>query len=138
MCVRICDEVVGAGELSFVNRGMKTRITTDLDRPMNCEFCGQCVSVCPVGALNDRIFLHKARVWDLKETNTTCGYCGVGCSLTVGAKNGRILRMRANEDLGTNQGNLCVKGRFGWEYIHSPKRLTTTGPLHRDNQGVPC
>ena len=81
MCVRICDEVVGANEISFVNRGIKTKIGTDFDRPMNCEFCGQCVSVCPVGALNDRIFLHKARVWDLKETNTTCAYCGVGCTL---------------------------------------------------------
>ena len=131
MCVRICDEVVGAQELSFMNRGWKTQIGTDFDRPMNCEFCGQCVSVCPVGALNDRIFLHKARVWDLQETNTICGYCGVGCSLTVGAKNGRILRVRSNEDTGINQGNLCVKGRFGWEYIHSPERLTT--PLIRKN-----
>ena len=131
MCVRICDEVVGANELSFMNRGWHTKIGTDFDRPMNCEFCGQCLSVCPVGALNDRIFLHKARVWDLQETNTTCGYCGVGCTFTVGAKNGRILRVRANEDTGINQGNLCVKGRFGWEYIHSRERLTT--PLIKKN-----
>jgi NADH-quinone oxidoreductase chain G len=129
MCVRICDEVVGANEISFVNRGIKTKIGTDFDRPMNCEFCGQCVSVCPVGALNDRIFLHKARVWDLKETPTVCAYCGVGCTLTVGTKKDRILRVRADEDLGLNQGNLCVKGRFGWEYVHSPKRLTS--PLIR-------
>jgi formate dehydrogenase alpha subunit len=125
MCVRIDDEVVGANELSFLGRGWKTKIGTDFDRPMNCEFCGQCVSVCPVGALNDRIFLHKARVWDLKETNTTCAYCGVGCTLTVGTKNNRILRIRADEDLGINQGNLCVKGRYGWEYIHSRERLTS-------------
>ncbi len=125
MCVRIDDEVVGANELSFMNRGWKAKIGTDFDRPMNCEFCGQCVSVCPVGALNDRIFLHKARVWDLKETNTTCAYCGVGCTLTVGARNNRILRIRADEDLGINQGNLCVKGRYGWEYIHSRERLTS-------------
>ena len=103
---------------------------------MNCEFCGQCVSVCPVGALNDRIFLHKARVWDLKETNTVCAYCGVGCTLTVGTnqKTGRILRVRADEDLGLNQGNLCVKGRFGWEYVPSPKRLTS--PLIRKDGGL--
>lgn len=125
MCVRICDEVVGANELSFLNRGFKTKIGTDFDRPLNCEFCGQCVSVCPVGALNDRTFLHKARVWDLKETNTTCAYCGVGCTLTVGTRDNRILRVRADEDLGVNQGNLCVKGRFGWEYVHSPERLTS-------------
>jgi formate dehydrogenase alpha subunit len=129
MCVRICDEVVGANEISFVGRGIKTKIGTDFDRPLNCEFCGQCVSVCPVGALNDRIFLHKARVWDLEETNTVCGYCGVGCTLTMGARNNHILRVRADEGLGLNQGNLCVKGRFGWEYIHSSKRLTS--PLIR-------
>jgi len=129
MCVRICDEVVGATELSFVNRGVKTRITTDLDRPLNCEFCGQCVSICPVGALNDRILLHKARVWDLKDTRTVCAYCGVGCTLLVGTKNNKVMRVRADEDLGLNQGNLCVKGRFGWEYIHSPKRLAS--PLIR-------
>ncbi len=136
MCVRICDEVVGANELSFVNRGIKTKVGTDFDRPMNCEFCGQCVSVCPVGALNDRIFLHKARVWDLKETNTVCAYCGVGCTLTVGTnkKTGRILRVRADEELGLNQGNLCVKGRFGWEYVPSPKRLTS--PLIRKDGGL--
>jgi formate dehydrogenase alpha subunit len=125
MCVRIDDEVVGANELSFIGRGWKTKIGTDFDRPMNCEFCGQCVSVCPVGALNDRIFLHKARVWDLKETHTTCAYCGVGCTLTVGTRDSRILRVRADENLGINQGNLCVKGRYGWEYVHSRERLTS-------------
>jgi formate dehydrogenase alpha subunit len=125
MCVRIDDEVVGANELSFIGRGRNTKIGTDFDRPMNCEFCGQCVSVCPVGALNDRIFLHKARVWDLKETNTTCAYCGVGCTLTVGTRDNRILRVRADENLGINQGNLCVKGRYGWEYVHNQERLTS-------------
>jgi NADH-quinone oxidoreductase chain G len=131
MCVRICDEVVGANELSFTHRGIKTKVTTDYDRPLNCEFCGQCLSVCPVGALNDRLFLHKARVWDLTETATICGYCGVGCTLIVGARKNRILRVRADEDRGLNQGNLCVKGRFGWEYLHHPERLTS--PLIRKN-----
>jgi len=125
MCVRICDEVVGANELSFMNRGYKTKIGTDFERPLNCEFCGQCISVCPVGALNDRLFLHKARIWDLQETATTCGFCGVGCSFTLGTKNGKILRAKAEEERGINQGNLCVKGRFGWEYIHNPERLTS-------------
>lgn len=123
MCVRIDDEVVGANELSFLNRGGEIRIGTDFNRPMDCEFCGQCISVCPVGALNDRLFLHKARPWDLKETNTICGYCSVGCSLKVGTRDGRIVRVRADEKTGANDGNLCVKGRFGWEYIQSPERL---------------
>lgn len=131
MCVRICDEVVGANELSFVNRGWKTKIGTDFERPLQCEFCGNCISVCPVGALNDRLFLYKARVWDLKETPTICGYCGVGCSLIIGTRNEKIQRVRADEEAGINQGNLCVKGRFGWEYIHNPERLTS--PLIKRN-----
>ncbi|MBU1208845.1 MAG: NADH-quinone oxidoreductase subunit NuoG [Proteobacteria bacterium] len=124
-CARVCEELIGVGEYSFVKRGFATKIGTDFDRLLNCEFCGQCVDSCPVGALNDRLFLHRARVWDLKETNTTCAYCGVGCTLTVGTKNNRILRVRAPQAFGINQGNLCVKGRFGWEYIHNPERLTT-------------
>ncbi len=137
MCVRIDDEVVGVNELSFLNRGDKVRIGTDFNRPMDCEFCGQCISVCPVGALNDRLFLHKARPWDLRETNTVCGYCSVGCSIVVGARDGRIVRVRSDEDLGANKGNLCVKGRFGWEYVQSPERLTT--PLvRRGDSLVPC
>ena len=128
-CVRIDDEVIGANEISFLNRGFKTKIGTDFDRPMNCEFCGACISVCPVGALNDRLFLHKARPWDLQETETTCGYCGVGCTVLVGTRGGRILRVRSDSSRGTNDGILCVKGRFGWEYIHNPERLTS--PLIR-------
>jgi len=69
----------GGSQRDFLRQpGNKTKIATDFDRPLNCEFCGQCVSVCPVGALNDRIFLHKGRVWDLQETNTVCAYCGWG------------------------------------------------------------
>jgi formate dehydrogenase alpha subunit len=128
-CVRIDDEVIGANEISFLNRGFKTKIGTDFDRPMNCEFCGACISVCPVGALNDRLFLHKARPWDLQETETTCGYCGVGCTILVGTRSNRILRVRSDSSRGMNEGILCVKGRFGWEYIHNPERLTS--PLIR-------
>lgn len=136
MCVRIDDEVVGANELSFLNRGDKIRIGTDFNRPMNCEFCGQCISVCPVGALNDRLFLHKARPWDLQETDTICGYCSVGCLIKIGTREGRIVRVRSDENVGANDGNLCVKGRFGWEYIQSPERLTS--PLVRkDGELVP-
>ncbi len=128
-CVRVDDEVIGANELSFLNRGFKTKVGTDFDRPMNCEFCGACISVCPVGALNDRLFLHKARPWDLQETATTCGYCGVGCTVMVGTRGDRILRARSDGSRGINDGILCVKGRFGWEYIHNPERLTS--PLIR-------
>ncbi len=130
-CVRICDEVQGVGELSFVNRGIKTIITTDAQRPLQCEFCGQCISVCPVGALTDRLFKHKTRAWFLEEKTTICGYCPVGCTIRVGVGDNKVYRVRSKEGEGVSFGNLCVKGRFGWEYVESPERLTK--PLVKRN-----
>lgn len=129
MCVRVCDEIVGVGEHSFVNRGFRTKISTDFDRPMDCEFCGQCINICPVGALNDRLFKFKSRVWDLTNVDTICSYCSTGCTLTLGMKNGKILRVRGDDEKGINKGDLCIKGRFGFQYVESPLRLST--PLVR-------
>ncbi|MFH1896714.1 MAG: molybdopterin-dependent oxidoreductase [Candidatus Desantisbacteria bacterium] len=122
-CVRICNEIQGVGEISFINRGIKTYIGTDFDRPMSCEFCGQCISVCPVGALNSKMFKYKARVWDLENKTTICPYCSNGCSLVLGLKDNKIQRVTGDYDIGINEGNLCSKGRFGYEFISSPKRL---------------
>lgn len=125
MCVRVCDEIVGVGEHSFVNRGFRTKISTDFDRPMDCEFCGQCINICPVGALNDRLFKFKSRVWNLTNVDTICSYCSTGCTLTLGIKNGKILRVRGDDEKGINKGDLCIKGRFGFQYVESPQRLST-------------
>ena len=70
MCARVCEEMVGVAEISFVSRGFKTRIGTDFDRVLDCEFCGECVNICPVGALTDKLFKYKARSWELARTNT--------------------------------------------------------------------
>lgn len=123
-CVRVCDEVIGVAETSLVNRGIHTKIGTDFDRPLNCEFCGQCVDICPVGALTSRLFKYKARLWELKKTPTICSFCSIGCSITFGVKDGQILEAYNEKDTGVNGRHLCVKGRFGWQYIHSPQRLT--------------
>lgn len=130
-CVRICNEVQGIGALGFVDRGLHTRIGTSYDRVLDCEFCGQCIDVCPVGALTSNLFDYEARWWELKETATICGFCSCGCTLMIGCKEGKIRRIEADPDRGINEGVLCVKGRFGWEYVHSPQRLTT--PLIRKN-----
>ncbi|MBI4778825.1 NADH-quinone oxidoreductase subunit NuoG [Candidatus Desantisbacteria bacterium] len=122
-CVRICNEVQGVGEISFINRGIKAYIGTDFDRPMECEFCGQCISVCPVGALNSKMFKYKTRVWDMKNEATLCPYCSNGCSLVLGIKDNEIMRVTGDYDAGINEGNLCSKGRFGYEFVGSPKRL---------------
>ena len=130
-CVRVCDEVVGYGSYSFINRGFETKIATAYDRGLNCEFCGQCVSMCPVGAILPRPFKFKARPWQLKEVDTVCGYCGNGCTVTLGVLNNKVETIRFNDKIGVNDGNLCIRGRFGYSYVNSDERLTT--PLVRKN-----
>ena len=130
-CVRVCDEVVGYGSYSFINRGFETKIATAFDRGLNCEFCGQCISMCPVGALLPRPFKFKARPWQLKEVDSVCGYCGNGCTVTLGVKDNEVQTIRFNDKTGVNDGNLCIRGRFGYSYVNSNKRLTK--PLIRSN-----
>ena len=82
-CVRICDEQNGVGEWAFTRRGTRARISTDFDRPLDCEFCGECTEICPVGALTTRQFKYKARSWNLEGTKSVCNYCGCGCGIHV-------------------------------------------------------
>ena len=122
-CVRVCDEIVGYGSYSFINRGFETKIATAFDRGLNCEFCGQCVSMCPVGAILPRPFKFKARPWQLNEVDTVCGYCGNGCTVTLGVLNDKVETIRFNDKTGVNDGNLCIRGRFGYGYIHHEDRI---------------
>jgi NADH-quinone oxidoreductase chain G len=123
-CVRVCDEIVGYGSYSFINRGFETKIATAYDRGLNCEFCGQCLSMCPVGALLPRPFKFKARPWQLKEVDSVCGYCGNGCTVTFGVLNNKVETIRFNDKIGVNDGNLCIRGRFGYSYVNHEDRLT--------------
>lgn len=123
-CVRVCDEIVGYGSYSFINRGFETKIATAFDRGLNCEFCGQCVSMCPVGAILPRPFKFKARPWQIKEVDSVCGYCGNGCTVTLGTKDNQVQTIRFNDETGVNDGNLCIRGRFGYSYVNSDQRLT--------------
>jgi formate dehydrogenase alpha subunit len=123
MCVRICNEVQGVNELSFVNRGMEIEVSTDFDRPLDCEFCGQCVSVCPVGAISSKWLVGTGRDFELKDTNTICSFCSLGCELSLRVKARKVVYVTSPQD-SPNEGNLCVKGRYGWPYVYSDKRLT--------------
>jgi len=130
-CVRICDEIVSRGALTFISRGIETKIGTEFDGPLSCEFCGSCISVCPVGALLARPFKFKSRFWALQKKQSVCGYCGTGCSVTLGVKDNKVLTTIYDENQGFHNGQLCVRGRFGYQFISSEKRLTT--PLIRKN-----
>jgi formate dehydrogenase major subunit len=129
ICVRTCDEIVGLHALEYINRGFKTVIGTFGNRPFTesiCESCGECVVRCPVGALASK----KPKI-AAREVQTTCVYCGIGCGVYLGVSGDRIVRVRADRDCPTNEGSLCVKGRYGFNFVNHPDRLTK--PLVKKN-----
>lgn len=130
-CVRICGELQGVGAINILGRGFKSKISPAFEETLDCEFCGQCIDACPVGALGSKPYKYRARAWFLEEHDNICPYCSVGCTVTLDIREGRILRARGVEGRGVNQGNLCGKGRFGFDYIYAENRLTA--PLVRQN-----
>jgi formate dehydrogenase (NADP+) alpha subunit len=129
ICVRTCDEIVGVNALDFAFRGINTMVSTFGNEPFvesRCVSCGECVTRCPVEALVPKKYEQPSR-----EVKTTCPYCGVGCGIYLGVRGNRIVGARGDAASSVNQGRLCVKGRFGHDFIHSPERLTT--PLIRKN-----
>ena len=132
LCVRVCDEIVGANAIDFVGRGPGSHIGTPFDRPLRdstCVFCGNCVQVCPTAALMPVSRNGKGREWDLERIETICGYCGVGCQIEYATRDGKIIYAQSRSDAPVNGDYLCTKGRFGWDFATSPERLTV--PLVR-------
>lgn len=121
-CVKACDELQGVGAIDFTYRGFKSKVCPPYERDLNCEFCGQCIGVCPTGALTGKLWAGKGKDKDLKKINTTCAYCGTGCTLQLQVKNNEIARV-SSPGGSINEGLLCVKGRFGYEFVHSHERL---------------
>ena len=124
-CVRICAEVVGAGVLGSIGRGSGTQETSFVKEYLDCDHCGNCIEVCPVGSLMNSSFRYKSRPWDLTGVDTVCTFCGTGCQLTVQARKGEVLRVISNPDTGINNETLCARGRFGYSFINSHERLVT-------------
>jgi formate dehydrogenase alpha subunit len=126
-CVTVCHEIQYCEAVDQSKRGFDTKIVASFDRSMQetpCVFCGNCVSVCPVGALSEKAGRFQGRDWEMKKVPTICSYCGVGCTLVLNVKDGKLLKVTSDRDLGVNRGWTCVKGRFGFDYVHSPDRLT--------------
>jgi len=136
-CVRGCLEVQVNGVIDIAMRGSDSFITTFDNTELkesDCVFCGECVASCPTGALTYKQARFKGRPWDLKKVVTTCTYCGVGCQVELNVKDNKVVKTTSSFDIpGPNRGSLCVKGRFGNDFIDSPDRLKA--PLIKENGG---
>ncbi|MCL5022050.1 MAG: molybdopterin-dependent oxidoreductase [Nitrospirae bacterium] len=129
-CVRMCDDVQGASALCVANRGSKAYVEPFSGGRYDCEYCGNCLSVCPVGAITSRLHRHGYRPWLMeREVATVCSYCGVGCSLVLQVRNNSVVRSVPGTDPGFNKGILCARGRFGYDCVNNGDKLSV--PLMR-------
>jgi predicted molibdopterin-dependent oxidoreductase YjgC len=125
--VRACAEIQNRDVWAFAQRGFKSKLVAGADQYLldaNCESCGQCVAYCPVGALYDKMSLGLGRAGQITKVRTTCSYCGVGCNFDLNVRDDRIVRVTSAPDAPVNGMRLCVKGRYGYDYVHHPDRLT--------------
>ncbi len=133
-CVQACNEVQVNNAISFGYRGAETKIIAAGDRPLkdsDCVFCGECVQVCPVGALVEKDVRYHVRPWETHPVRTTCSYCGVGCQMYLHVRDNQVVKVSGVEGEVPNNGSLCVKGRFAFDFIGSDQRLTD--PLIKEN-----
>jgi len=127
-CVNACKEVQCIGAIDVNNTEDGPQLTFNRDK---CVSCGECVQVCPVGGMLEKKSALRWRSWETTQVRTTCPYCGVGCQQLLHVKNGRIVQVTGVEDAEPNKGRLCVKGRYGFDFIYSEDRLKT--PLIKEN-----
>jgi formate dehydrogenase alpha subunit len=121
-CVKVCHEVIGASSLFISEKGDRAFIDKDLGK---CEFCGNCVQVCPTGTMISKPFKFKARPWELRKTASVCTLCPAHCQVNFESRHGKVLRVTSEDSVTVNDGNLCVGGFFGHGYLNSDQRLTT-------------
>ena len=130
-CVRYCDEIMDVKALAPVGRGTMTEIKHFGSHELDCEFCGGCVQICPVGAITSRLSMYEFRPWMLKRADTICTYCGDGCRITVQTKNNQLIEVNSAHGAGRNNGDLCPRGFFGYHVSTHPDRITQ--PMIRRN-----
>jgi len=130
-CIRVCDEGMDVNAYGIGFRGVHAEIIPNRGDHLECEECGMCIDICPVGALTSGTYRYKTRPWEMTHVGTICNHCGDGCKTTLGIRNNQIIRANNRDHSGINQEFLCIKGRFGWDFVTSDQRLST--PLIRSN-----
>jgi len=134
-CVRVCGEGMDVWALGVQNRGVSSLIAPNQGDHLECEECGMCIDICPVGALTSGAYRYKTRPWEMKHVGTVCTHCGDGCKTTLGVRRSdtgmEIVRGDNRDKSGTNGDFLCIKGRYGFDFANHEERLTQ--PLIRKN-----
>ena len=143
-CVNICKDVQRIDALQFMKKDGFTQVVAKGDHALDCEFCGDCLAVCPVGAITNKFSKYVYKPWQLRKTTTTCNYCGDGCQMYVETKDTEVVRVTSplswknkwgdRGDTINGHGGLCVRGRFGFQFIDSKDRLKE--PLIRKETGL--
>src|SRR5438477_4614904 len=134
-CVRVCGEGMDVWALGVQNRGVSSIIAPNKEDHLECEECGMCIDICPVGALTSGAYRYKTRPWEMTHVGTVCTHCGDGCKTTLGVRRSdtgmEIVRGDNRDKSGTNGDFLCIKGRYGFDFANHEERLTQ--PLIRKN-----
>src|SRR5579872_2571482 len=130
-CVRVCSEGMGVGALGVINRGAVSEIAPNVGDHLECDECGACIDICPVGALTSGIYRYQTRPWEMTHVGTICTHCADGCKTTLGTRNGRIIRGNNPDHSGINGEFLRIKGRYAFDFYDHPDRLLS--PLVRVN-----
>ncbi len=128
-CVRVCNEGMGVGALGIVNRGAISEIAPNDGDHLNCDECGACIDICPVGALTSGTYRYQTRPWEMNHVGTVCTHCSNGCKTTLGVRNDKIIRGNNRDRSGINGEFLCIKGRYAFDFTENPERLQS--PLMR-------
>ncbi len=136
-CIRVCGEGMDVWALGVQNRGVNSVIAPNGGNHLDCEQCGMCIDICPVGALTSGSYRYKTRPWEMNHVSTVCTHCADGCKVTLGVRQtndgSEILRASNRDKSGINGDFLCAKGRFGFDFVDSAERLTK--PLARNSEG---
>lgn len=122
-CVRACTEGMGVGALGVANRGSISVITPNMTDHLECDECGQCIDICPVGALTSGTYRYQTRPWEMDHVGTICTHCSNGCKTTLGVQNDKIMRGNNRDRSGVNGEFLCVKGRYAFDFYNHEARL---------------